>query len=152
VRLVLDCPAQILRGSLGCGVELIKPSFSEFLGLTGVSPNDPLQARKAIDGMIANDQTASVALTLGGQGAWYVGRGFAYCATAPHVTAVSTVGAGDSFLAGLILSLAKKEPPKTALRFAVACGAAALLAPGVELCRREDVESLLPVVAVETLL
>jgi 6-phosphofructokinase 2 len=151
VGLVLDCPAQVLRRSLGPGVALIKPSFSEFIDLTGVSPQDSAASRKAIGAMISNDQTRSVALTLGEQGAWFIGRGFAFAAKAPHVVPLSTVGAGDSFLAGLVLSLAKQRPPEEALRFAVACGAAALLAPGVELCRREDVEKLLPAVLVEPL-
>jgi 6-phosphofructokinase 2 len=150
-RFVLDCPADLLRGSLGPGLELIKPSFSEFVGLTGVSPREVEAARQAIDHLIATDRIRSIALTLGDEGAWYIGRNFAYSAKAPHVEPRSTVGAGDSFLAGLVLSLAESRSPEQSVRFAVACGAAALLAPGVELCRPDDVEKLLAAVVVELL-
>jgi len=40
-----------------------------------------------------------------------------------HIDVVDTVGAGDSFLAGLINMLLKKAPPQEAIDFACAIGA-----------------------------
>jgi len=151
VRFVLDTGAACLARSLGAGVDLIKPSFSEFVELTGVSPLDEAAALAAIRAMIARRDTRHVALSLGDRGAWLVGESFAYAASAPAIVPLSTIGAGDSFMAGLVLALSRGQPAMEALRRGVAAGAAALRAPGVELCRMEDVVELAPRVAVRAL-
>jgi 6-phosphofructokinase 2 len=147
-RFVLDCAMPTLANSLRPGVFLIKPSFSEFKALTGVSPLDERAALGAIRAMIAEKRTSHVALTLGDRGAWLVGPGFALAAAAPSVKALSAIGAGDSFLAGLVLALASARSPSDSLRSGVAAGTAALLAPGVELCQAKDFERLKPLVVV----
>ena len=60
----------------------------------------------------------------------------------PTVPIVSKVGAGDSMVAGIVLSLAKGMPVPNAIRFGVAAGTAAVMTPGTELCRREDAQRL----------
>jgi len=62
---------------------------------------------------------------------------------------VSTVGAGDSFLGGLVAALASGIELRQAFRIAVAAGSAAVLSPGTELCHAEDVERLLPQVKIK---
>ena len=61
---------------------------------------------------------------------------------------VSTVGAGDSFVGGMVAALAAGKPLEEAFRIAVAAASAAVLSPGTELCREEDVKRLLPQVAI----
>jgi 6-phosphofructokinase 2 len=61
---------------------------------------------------------------------------------------VSTVGAGDSFLGGLVAALAAGNSLQEAFRVGVAAGSAAVLSPGTELCREEDVQRLLPQVSI----
>ena len=58
------------------------------------------------------------------------------------VAARSTVGAGDSMLAAIVLGLCREMPLRDAIRFGMAAGAAALLGSGTQLCRRNDVEQL----------
>ncbi|PKP71785.1 MAG: phosphofructokinase, partial [Alphaproteobacteria bacterium HGW-Alphaproteobacteria-5] len=70
-------------------------------------------------------------------------------ATAPAVEVVSAVGAGDSFLAAMVMGLASGFAPEEAFRRGVAAGSAALLSPGTELCRAEDVERLMREVRAE---
>jgi 6-phosphofructokinase 2 len=60
----------------------------------------------------------------------------------PTVPIVSKVGAGDSMVAGIVLSLARGKPLMEAVLFGVAAGTAAVMTPGTELCRREDAERL----------
>jgi 6-phosphofructokinase 2 len=61
---------------------------------------------------------------------------------APTVPIASRVGAGDSMVAGIVLKLAQGETLENAVRFGVASGAAAVMTPATELCRREDAERL----------
>ena len=60
----------------------------------------------------------------------------------PRVAVVSAVGAGDAFLAALVLRLAEGDPIATAFRTAVAAGTATAMMPATELCRAEDVARL----------
>jgi 6-phosphofructokinase 2 len=60
------------------------------------------------------------------------------------VKVVSKVGAGDSFVAGFVLALARGEATETALALAVAAASAAVMTEATELCRPEDVARLLP--------
>ena len=55
---------------------------------------------------------------------------------------LSVSGAGDSFLGAMVWSLANDASLEMALRYGVAGGSAALLNPGTELCRAEDVRRL----------
>ena len=58
------------------------------------------------------------------------------------VTAKSAVGAGDSFVAAMTLALARGRSMREAFVHGVAAGTAAVMTPGTELCRREDVERM----------
>lgn len=54
----------------------------------------------------------------------------------------STVGAGDSMVAGIVYSLANRSSLKQALQYGVACGTAATMNPGTELCHKRDADRL----------
>ena len=60
----------------------------------------------------------------------------------PTVPIRSRVGAGDCMVAGMVLGLARRFDLRRATELGVAAGAAAVMTPGSELCRRKDVESL----------
>ena len=72
----------------------------------------------------------AVLATLGPKGALLVTADGAWHATRPPVEARSTVGAGDSSLAGFLLADVAGAPPRDCLRQAVAHGAAAASLPG----------------------
>jgi 6-phosphofructokinase 2 len=83
-----------------------------------------------------------VALTLGDQGALLVTAEHSWRAPALPIKPVSAVGAGDSFLGAMVWSLAAGHALDKAFRYGVAAGSAALLTPGTELCRADDVKRL----------
>ena len=58
----------------------------------------------------------------------------AWMSPALPVAVHSTIGAGDSFVAGLVWSLAQGEPLREAFCLAMAASAAALAAQGTALC------------------
>jgi 6-phosphofructokinase 2 len=66
--------------------------------------------------------------------------------SAPVVKRISTVGAGDSMVAGIITGLCNGKSILEAAKYGVACGTAATINPGTELCRLEDVERLYPLI------
>ena len=99
--------------------------------------------------LVEAGQAKAVALTLGSQGAILATPEGAWRAWPLPIHAVSTVGAGDSFLAAMVCAQASGLPPLEAFRHGVAAGSAALLSPGTQLCRAEDVRELLAHVAVD---
>ena len=92
--------------------------------------------------MIEQGRSEIVVLSLGSEGALLVTTQECKRFAAVPVAARSTVGAGDSMLAGIVLGLSRGLPLREAVRFGLAAGAAALLGSGTELCRRSDVERL----------
>jgi 6-phosphofructokinase 2 len=89
---------------------------------------------------------------MGADGAILVSRDVAFYAKPPPVTVRGTVGAGDSFLGLLVLSMARRLSLLDSFRQAVAAGSAALLSPGTELCSPEDVAQLAGQVQITSML
>jgi len=141
-KIIVDSSGPPLRAALEAGVYLIKPSLNEFRLLLGEPLESEADRIAACRSLVAQGRTEAVALTLGDQGALLVTREQVLRAPALPIKPVSIVGAGDSFLGAMIWSLASGHGMEMALRYGVAAGSAALLLPGTELCRREDVERL----------
>jgi len=145
---VIDTSGLALKAALAEGVTLIKPNLVELSDLVG-SPLGSDEARvTACRALISEGRTKMVALTLGDQGALLVTADHAFRSQPLAIEPVSTVGAGDSFLGGLVAALASGIELQQAFRLAVAAGSAAVLSPGTELCHAEDVQRLLPQVKI----
>lgn len=147
-RLVLDSSGAALAAALEAGVYLVKPSQRELHELTGLPLAEPAQRLAACRELIARGQAEVVALSLGDQGALLVSREAAWQASALRVQVASTIGAGDSFVGGMVHALQRGDALEPAFRQAMATSAAALLSPGTALCRPEDVARLAPEVRI----
>lgn len=134
-----DAPlAALAAGLRHAAPNLIKPNSEELAHLAGVgvdSLEDPLSrgdagpvldaARRMVDRGVG-----AVLATLGSAGAVLVTADGAWRATPPAVNARSTVGAGDSSLAGYLRAEIAGAAPAARLQMAVAYGSAAAALPG----------------------
>ncbi|MGC9952977.1 MAG: 1-phosphofructokinase family hexose kinase [Rhizomicrobium sp.] len=150
-KLVLDTSGPPLKHALDLGVYLVKPSLSEFSDLLDETNPDHTACLAAARNLVVNGKAEIVALTLGADGAMLVSREVALYAKPPSVTVRGTVGAGDSFLGLLVLSIARGTTLPEAFRQAVAAGSAALLSPGTGLCTPDVVAQLVNQVQIKTL-
>ncbi|HKS85927.1 MAG TPA: 1-phosphofructokinase family hexose kinase [Pseudolabrys sp.] len=142
-RCAIDTSGAALKEALKEGVTLIKPNLVELSDLVG-TPLITDEARIAACRKLTKDGAAEiVALTLGEDGAILVTNDQILRADPVKIEPVSTVGAGDSFLGGFVSALAAQKPLPEAFRVAVAAGSAAVLSPGTELCREDEVQRLL---------
>jgi 6-phosphofructokinase 2 len=141
-RLILDTSGAALKQA-GGGIYLLKPSLSELASLTGREIRTRRDQERAARELVEDRRSEIVVVSLGAEGALLVTAEKTKRFAAIPVQARSTVGAGDSMLAGIVLGLSRGLPLRESVQFGMAAGAAALLGSGTELCRREDVEHLL---------
>jgi 6-phosphofructokinase 2 len=142
-RFVLDTSGPALSATLaGGGVFLAKPSLGEFQTLVGRRIDQPEELESAALSTIHGGQAEMLAITLGHRGALLATAEGVHHLRPPDVAAHSATGAGDSFLGGMVFGLAEGRSPQDAFRLATAAGAAAVMTPGTELCRRDDVHRL----------
>ena len=140
-RLILDTSGPALKKA-GGGIYTLKPSLSELESLTGQEIRTHREQEQAARQIVEQGRSEIVVLSLGTEGALLATADGCERFAAIPVEASSTVGAGDSMLAGIVLSLSRGLPLQEAIRFGMAAGAAALFGVGTELCRRADVERL----------
>jgi 6-phosphofructokinase 2 len=110
--------------------------------LTGIEMEDETHLMELARKLIDKGKSEVVIISLGSGGAIMVTAEDRRHLRSPTVSIKSKVGAGDSMAAGIILSLLRGNPLPDSVKFGVASGAAAVMTPGTELCRREDTEKL----------
>ena len=141
-KIIVDASGPFLKAALEAGVYLIKPNLREFQELAGITSTDEATLVEAARRLFDRYRIEVIALSMGPYGALLVTRDRALRANGLPVEAVSVSGAGDSFLAAMVWSLVNGNSLEIALRYGIAGGSAALLNPGTELCRPEDVHRL----------
>ncbi len=161
---VPDCDGEALRLAAPLA-DLLVPNVHEAERLLGHTIAGPEQAAEAATALLERGAVMAV-ITMGADGAVVAtrdGRWRAQVRTgarqpgfALELEEGSAVGAGDAFLAGLLVAGGTMRgarggaaAPDDVLRAAVAAGTAALLSRGGDLLRLKDVERVLPHVAVE---
>ncbi len=141
-RVLLDCSGAALREAVSRGVYFIKPNFRELSELAERTLDSDRDVEEAASRLVQEREVAVVMVSLGGGGAMLVTGERVERVAAPTVTIRSRIGAGDSLMAGVALALGRGRDLVEAARLGVAAGAAAVMTPGTELCRREDTEGL----------
>jgi 6-phosphofructokinase 2 len=142
-RFVLDSSGAALAEGLRSGsVYLVKPSMRELRGLVGRELTQETEQEEAAMQIVKRGQAEVIVVSVGSAGALLVTAGECKRIPSPTVSVKSKVGAGDSMVAGIVLALARDLSIRDAVRFGIACGAAAVMTPGTHLCRREDAEQL----------
>jgi len=150
IKTVLDSDEEWLEEGIKAKPYLIKPNVHEAQELLGAELKSEAAIIEAARTLVGQG-IGVVAISRGKDGLIVTTSQKTVKAVPPRVEIRSTVGAGDSAVAGLVLKLSQGYGIEEACRWAAAAGTAAALTPGTELCRRADVERLLPQVKVEEL-
>ncbi|OYU17422.1 MAG: sugar kinase [Rhodobacteraceae bacterium PARR1] len=153
MRVVLDTSGAALIEAVTNplpGLEVLRMDDAEAAHLAG----HPLDSRSATadfaQSLIARGTARKVIVARGSDGSVLVGPDLRLFCKAPKVKLRSRVGAGDSFVGGYVLGLARGLSEGEALSQGVAAAAAAVMSEATDLCRAEDVARLLPETWVET--
>lgn len=144
---LLDTSGDGLRQGILARPSVIKPNRHELEELAGASLPDLGSAVRFARTL--NDRVPTVLVSLGADGMLLVAAERVLRARPPTVEVKSTVGAGDCAVAGFVHGLVSGSAPEACLRLAVASGTAATLCPGTGICRRPEIDALLPRVEVK---
>ncbi|MCB2017153.1 MAG: 1-phosphofructokinase family hexose kinase [Hydrogenophaga sp.] len=147
-KLLLDASGPALAEALAEGVFLFKPNLKELGQLVGRTLDTPAQWQAAAQQLVDQGKTEVVALTLGHLGALLVTADAQWFSPPLEMTVSSAVGAGDSFVGGLVWAWQQGMPWDQAFAWGVAAGSAALLSVGTGLAHPGDVRRLLAQVEV----
>ncbi|WP_242919377.1 1-phosphofructokinase family hexose kinase [Pontibacter liquoris] len=142
-RLVVDTSGEAMLKAAGAGVYLLKPNLGELAALAGKEEISAMEQEKIAREVLEKGKCQVLVVSLGPRGAMMATKegGITYVVP-PTVPQKSAVGAGDSMVAGMVLSLIKGCSMDDVVRYGVAAGTAATMTSGSELCRKDDTENI----------
>ena len=138
---ILDTSGKLLEMGIEACPTLIKPNIDEIRMLTGKHCDDMQDIIDAAKTIHANGADGSLA----------AGEEGIFRAIVPKINAVNTVGCGDSMIAGFALGLSEGLSLEETLRRASAISAAAAMREETGFFVMEDMEKLLPQIAIQRL-
>lgn len=140
--IIADTSGEALNEALRQGVYLLKPNLGELGRLSGIEELDNDLADDEAKKLVDKGAAEVVVVSLGPQGAYLVSKNQTLHVPAPSVKKLSTVGAGDSMVAGMVSVLAHGGSEAEMVRMGVACGSAATMNPGTGLFTADDARRL----------
>lgn len=139
---IADTSGDALKALIEEGVFLIKPNFKELKQLVGAE--SPRATSDVLTKQLLDSGGATyIAVSKGSQGAVLFSKEGSFHAIPPVTEVRSTVGAGDSMVAGMIVAFLEKKELKDVIASGVAAGTAATMQDGTSLCSRENYEWVL---------
>jgi 1-phosphofructokinase len=149
VRTIVDADGDVLAQALPARPYLIKPNLAEAEQLLGRRLPDLASAVAAAREL--SERADVVVLSMGELGAVCVEGERAWRVTPPRIERLSTVGSGDSLVAGVAVALARGDGLLAGLRLGTAAGAATAMSPGTALGVLDEVLRLAPRVEIAEL-
>jgi 1-phosphofructokinase family hexose kinase len=142
-RVLVDASGDLLEHAIAARPFAIKPNRPEAEVLAGMRIESAAAAAEAARA-IARRGVPLVLISLGQDGAVACWDGRTCHCTAPRVTPLNDVGAGDCLLGALAAALVRGDNIADAIRLGVAAGTAKVLSPDTGDVRRSDIDALLP--------
>ena len=105
VRFILDTSGEALMQGVQGGVYLLKPNLGELAGLCGLKTISFQELEPVAQSFLKENPCEILVVSLGAQGAMMVTRDTVEYVASPIVYQKSTIGAGDSMVAGMAFAL-----------------------------------------------
>lgn len=140
-KVVIDSKSFTLNDLVELKPWLIKPNQEEISAELGCKIETVQDLEKHVK-MLEATGIENIIVSLGGEGAVLIRKGELWTAVPKRITPVSTIGAGDSMVAGFICGYARGNDAEGQLRMAVAFGTSACLTEGTMPPERETIETV----------
>lgn len=141
-KYIVDTSGNALLKAVEQGVYLVKPNLLELSRLSGKEQLELDDVDEAAMELINKGKCEIVVVSLGAAGAMLVTKNECEHIVAPNVKRKSTVGAGDSMVAGMTWGMQQGYTFKQMIRIGIACGSAATLNEGTQLFTKEAADRL----------
>lgn len=138
----VDSDGFFLKSAVSAGPDLIKPNIRELERLISRKIENLAQLRKAAEKLL-NSGISFVLVTMGDKGAAGFSREGFFYTRGPEIKKAGSVGCGDVFLAGFVLSYSRTGKFRESLKFAAACGTAKAAKPFTDIPQPYEVEKIL---------
>ncbi|AJA90421.1 1-phosphofructokinase [Borreliella chilensis] len=149
VRLIIDTSGKPLKEVLRLNPFLIKPNIYELEGLFNTKFNSTKELIK-IGRNLVESGVQNIIISMGSDGAIFISnKNVAFRAFVPKITSVSTIGAGDSVVAGFVYAFDNRNTLEDSFKFGIAAGTATALKGN--LCEFQDVKKMLCEIRVENI-
>ena len=140
-RVVLDSKSFSIEDIFEIKPWLIKPNQEEISDYLDCEINTLSQVLEKAS-VFTDHGIVNTMVTLGEKGAALLTKEKVYIATCPVIKAISTIGAGDSTIAGFLAGAFAGENANGCLKTAVSFGTAACLTAGTLPPQKEDIEKI----------
>ncbi|MCM4153444.1 1-phosphofructokinase family hexose kinase [Arenibacter sp. N53] len=141
-RFVLDTSGEALVKATKSKVFMLKPNLGELSSLCGVKSISAMELETLAKKFLNEHDCEVLVVSLGAKGALLATKNLMEHIPAPTVLQKSTIGAGDSMVAGMIVSLLQGKTYSEMVKYGVACGTAATMHEGTQLCNKNDADNL----------
>jgi 1-phosphofructokinase family hexose kinase len=148
---LLDSSGEALRRGVGGLPHILKINQRELAALEPGTPTNLAQLAAVLAPRLGSWATEGLIVSLGERGTIAVTDEGCYHALPPKVPVVNTAGAGDALAGAMMLARSRGSDWPAALALGTAAGASVVMNEGTAICRRTEVEELLPQVGVEEL-
>ena len=141
-RFILDTSGEALLQASKSPIYLMKPNLGELSTLCGVESISAMALESIAKKFLEQHNCEILVVSLGAKGALLAKKDYMEHIPAPTVLQKTTIGAGDSMVAGMVMSLLKGRTPSEMVKYGVACGTAATMHEGTQLCNKDDADKL----------
>lgn len=143
VKIIIDTSGPALKEALKENVFLMKPNQRELAQLAGKEFLYTAEQEAIAVELVNTKKAEYVVVSLGARGAFLACNDGVFYKSTPSVKVKSTIGAGDSMVAGLIYGVQNNFPPEKILKYGVACGVATTMNEGTNLGSKENIDTVL---------
>lgn len=143
IKIVIDTSGAALKEALKENVYLMKPNQRELAQLAGKEFLYTAEQESLAVELVKSKKAQYVVVSLGARGAFIACDQGVFYKSTPSVKVKSTIGAGDSMVAGLIYGIQNNFPPEKILKWGVACGVATTMSEGTNLGSKENINTVL---------
>ncbi|HIX06110.1 MAG TPA: 1-phosphofructokinase family hexose kinase [Candidatus Fournierella pullicola] len=140
---ILDANGATLRNAAEGRYYLCKPNQNELAELCGEAPTTDAEALCRMARKVLPGRFEWIMVSMGAQGGLLVSGTECCLAEVPDVPVMSTIGSGDSCVAGFCVGLSRGMPPRQAFALGMACGVANSMSDAVACVSPDDVRRLL---------
>lgn len=140
-KVLFDSSKAALRAGIDAQPWLIKPNDEELSDFIGTKLSSAEECKSAAQSL-SSKGIDNIVVSMGKDGVMWLHDGEWISAQPPKMKVVSTVGAGDTLVAGLCWGHMQELPKETLIRFATALSALAVSQVGVGLTSQQELDEI----------